>query len=481
MADVRPAPLLLQREELLGTDRAQRIHETALRILCQVGLAVLREDVRNRMADAGFPVRGERVHIEPRAVEEYLQDRRCHLAQSTPAADCNDGHLRMTMNPYPHHVHDLDADDIVPYTTDKLIEMTKFVDTFAEEGIYSAAPGYPLDVPPKLQPVIQYRVGAEYSRNGTAPVDPMTVFAARYVFEMAEALGQPIRTLPVYVFSPLRLGGESLSLVLHYLDRLDHIHVSSMPSVGATAPIDPFGALALATAEVLGGALTLTVVTGKPADFGIGIHAFDLRTGSMIFGSPEAFLFGLAASDLNAFYAGQQGRRHVHGGILTRANWPSAQAAAEKASSMTAGALIGARWFSGVGSLSLDEVFSPEQFLIDCDIRDHVQRLINGLQFGDQSYNWVQQVEMGVDGSFMTLDSTLDHYRDVYWYPQLFERGPLAAQQQKGRLRLHNDAKALLRERLARYDYELDSHKRTEIYRIWNHAVEDYGQGTTEP
>jgi trimethylamine--corrinoid protein Co-methyltransferase len=444
-----------------------------------VGLEILDESVQKQMSRAGFDVRGARVHLEPQAVEDYLQERHHWLAQDPVATSVDDDRrLWLSVNPYPHRIHDLEVGEIVPYTTDKLIEMTKFVDTFAEEAVYSAAPGYPTDVPPKLQPVIQYRVGAEYSRYGSDPVDPMSVFGAKYVFEMAEILDRPIRSLPVYVFSPLRLGGESLDVVMHYLDRIDRVRVGSMPSAGATAPVDPFGALALAAAETLGGAVTLAAVLDKPVDFGIGLHAFDLRAGSMIFGSPEEFLFGLAASDLKAYYAGPGARRR-RGLILTRANWPGTQAAAEKASLMTAGALMGTRRFSGVGGLSLDEVFSAEQFLIDCEIRDHVQRMVNGIEFGEEMYDWVEEVQAGVKDSFLAVDSTVNRYRQVYWFPRLFDRGPWAGPGYDGTARRREYAKAAVRKRIAQHDYELDTHKRQEIYRVWRHAVEECGQGAS--
>ena len=58
---------------------------------------------------------------------------------------------------------------------------------------------------------------------------------------------------------------------------------------------------------------------------------------------------------------------------------PDCQSAAEKAAIMTAGAFLGARHFCCAGTLSLDEIFSPEQLLVDCEIRDWVQRGARGL------------------------------------------------------------------------------------------------------
>lgn len=461
--------------DFLAPGQAERVHQTALRILQEVGLEVLLESAREEMAARGFRVQGERVFFEPQAVEDYLAElRRQHEGRAKlPAEDePDDGKLYLSTGVYAHHVHDLDTDSIVPYTTDKLIEMTKLVDVLSERGVYSPAPGYPLDVPPPLQPIAKYRVGALYSRQGERAVDPVSMESIPYVMEMAEALGHPMRSLPVYVFSPMRLAGESLLAAMRFRDRVQSIHVGAMPALGGMAPVLPFGALAMAAAEVLGAAVTLQIVTGLPVSFGIGVHALDLRSGSMIFGSPEAYLFGQLNAEINEFY--KPWERHQRGlasaGIHTRANFPGSQAAAEKASLITTGALIGARWFDGAGILSVDEVFSAEQLLVDCEIKDQAQRLIAGLEMGEQAYDWVAEVRDGLERSFMAIDSTLDHYRTTYWHPQLFDRGFLAGQGFEGRRALADRAREMARGYLARHDYELDDARRIEVDRIYERA-----------
>ncbi len=467
--------------DFIAPGQAERIHALALRILREVGLEVAHAEARDQLAGRpGFSVQGERVFIQPALVEEYLEERRRRREAEMPAegngAAEDDHKLHLTVGVYAHHVHDLATDRIVPYTTAQLIEMTKLVDVLDERGVHSPSPGYPLDVAPAMQPLAQYRVGACYSRHGQRPVDPISTAAIPYVMEMAEVLGHPLRSLPVYVFSPLRLAGESLEGVLQYRDRLDSVFVSNMPSVGATAPISPFAALATAAAESIGGAIIVGTLTGLPTGFGVGLHAIDLRFGTMVFGSPESYLFGQLNAEINEFYdSGRRRARHQRGnasaGIHSRANFPGPQAAAEKAAIMTAGALLGVRWFSGAGTLSVDEVFSPEQLLIDCEIKDQTQRLIEGLDMGeDWTADWIEEVRRGVAGSFVALDSTLDHYRQVYWHPQLFDRGFLASQGYEGRLKLAQRARDMVADYISRHEFELEADKRRELDRIYARA-----------
>jgi trimethylamine:corrinoid methyltransferase-like protein len=70
----------------------------------------------------------------------------------------------------------------------------------------------------------------------------------------------------------------------------------------------------------------------------------------------------------------------------------------------------------------------------------------------------------------MMCDSTLDHYRELYWYPRLFQHG-LGLWKDESAPDLRRRARATFHEQLARYDYELEAAKRNELWRIWQRAV----------
>ena len=111
--------------------------------------------------------------------------------------------------------------------------------------------------------------------------------------------------------------------------------------------------------------------------FGVGIFPFDLRAGSQVFGSPENLLYQMLCMDLNRFYGrppdGGPGNIHVMSKI------PDMQAAADKAAIMAWGASLGQRHFGAAGTLSLDDIFSAEQLILDCEIRDWVEAAIRGV------------------------------------------------------------------------------------------------------
>jgi trimethylamine:corrinoid methyltransferase-like protein len=473
--------LRFTRPDLITTEESARIHALALRILADIGVEVRHEETLRRLSAAGHRNQGDRVFFAPAHVEERVDAMRRQLAthpRKEPHAD--DGLLHLGVSSYSLFLQDPKTDQVVPYITENLIEMAKFMDSFAGERVHGVPPGIPTDEHPDVQPVAQYRIAALYARQGASPVDPTSARTVNHLLDMAEVMGEPIRVLPVYVPSPLRFGGESIDVVLACMDRLDAVWVSSMPSTGANAPIQPFAALALAAAEVIGGMLCMEALTDRPVGFHVNIFPFDLRAGAQVFGSPENLLFQMLTMDLNRFYGhrsdGAPGNIHVMPKVA------DAQAAAEKAAIMSTGAFLGARHFGSAGTLSLDEIFSPVQLLVDCEIRDWVQRAVRGLDLAasEDEAAWIEEIRAGLQRGFMGLDSTLADYmlsketldRGLTWYPRFFLRNAIGAWDKAGRPELNDRLRDEVRARIARHDFELDADRRRDVERIYRAATE---------
>ena len=209
---------------------------------------MLHPGILEKLGAVGLHISGQRVFFEPALVDQYVEELRQRVStRRAPALD--NRRLTLYIIPYAMNVQDLDTGQVVPYTTDRLVEMCKLVDSLAGEGVTGTPPGTPVELPADLQPVAQYRIAALYARQNPTAVDPTSARTVHHILDMAEVMGHPVRSLPVYIPTPLRLGGESLEVVLACLDRLEHLSVSSMPSTGTSAPIHPFGALALNAAE----------------------------------------------------------------------------------------------------------------------------------------------------------------------------------------------------------------------------------------
>lgn len=466
-------PFRLQCPRLLAADELERIHAAALRVLGEHGIHLHHSGALEAAARAGLRVRGDRVYPDRSDAAAFTRDR---AVADSPVNPTENERPAFTLHTgqYATHAHDLETDRLVPLTVARVVEAAKLVDSLADRGVVGGAPGCPLDVAPELQSILQYKIQAENCRHGRRPVDPRQVRSLPYVMDMAEVLGRPLRELPVYIVSPLALGGESLECVLKYRHRLDAVWTSNMSSVGATAPVRIADALALAVAEALGAAVVLEAVTNLPVEWSLDTVAFDLRAMAMSFGSPEFVLFRRACQEVDTFCHGRP-LGAPEGAMRSQAKIPDAQAAAEKMAGAVIGALFGATGFNGGGTLSLDEVFSAEQLVVDCELRDYAQRLAAGVDGECDEESCVQQVAEGLEGGFLGLESTAAQYRRIYWLPHIFERRSLAGWLNAGEPEMRARATQIARESIQRHDFHLDAETARELDAVYRRAEREFG------
>jgi trimethylamine:corrinoid methyltransferase-like protein len=140
---------------------------------------------------------------------------------------------------------------------------------------------------------------------------------------------------------------------------------------------------------------------------------------------------------------------------------------------MLTSVLFGTRVFVGGGRLSLDEVFSPEQLVIDCEMRDHVQRLIAGIDGDCDPSAVAAEVATGIQEGFLGLESTVGSYRDLFWMPRLFERRTLGGWMAAGSPDFREHAKEMVREAAGRHQYELEPELRRKLDDIYARAQRD--------
>lgn len=477
---MRIRPFTMTRPPLFQEQELQAIESIALRILAEVGIEIAHQGLETRARARGFAFDGGRVRLPRRQVSVFLQQtrgERRHRRQLGPPPAGEPVRLGLVISGYPQHLRDPGTDEVVPFTTARLIEATKLVAALGERGLALAVPGCPVDVPPLLQPLLQYRIAVEHLPGPPGPVDAKHVQTLPYMMEMAEATGHPVRGLPVYVFSPLRLGGESLTAVMEFESRLQRISVGGMPSAGCTAPLRPVEAFALAAAEVIGSALILRDCLSLEVGWAISAYPFDLRAMAIGFGSPESLLFQAASSEVDAYFHGTDWWPAV-GNIHTLAKEPGPQAAAEKMSIMLAGALWGQRGFDSAGSLSLDELFSPVQLLVDLEIKDHVERLIAGLDTEADADACLGDLRDALALGFAGLDRTLARHRELYWRPHLFERSFLAPWQAAGSQSFRARAWQMIRALTAQHDYQPPAAMAEALERIYRRAETELAGAT---
>jgi trimethylamine--corrinoid protein Co-methyltransferase len=400
----------------LSQQQLEAMHCAALRTLEEVGVQVSHPALLHAAAQAPRTrVNDSRVYLPAALVDEHVRDYRAHRAASSSAPP-GDFAIEI-LTGFAFQYLDPRSASLRPMDTPTCIASAKLVDALHAKGVRGGTPGLPQDVPPQLREILAFKLGCQHSRTAVH-VGVSSAQSAKYVYQMGQAVGMPFH-FPVFCLSPLRVEGETISLALEMLDQgLDvHLNLQSMPLQGVTTPINLPAAFAECIATVLA-AYTLLRLAGVQQDFPIGfeVYPFDLKLGTIAYGTPEHILMSLLATQINRFYGNQ---RTCCKAFHTNALFPDAHACSQRAAFAAVAALNGARRFQFGGMLGIDKIFSPEQLLYDMETVNYVRHLVDGCTLPSEDEIVALLRSVGPAGEFMTHDTTLAHCREL-WTSDLF-------------------------------------------------------------
>jgi trimethylamine:corrinoid methyltransferase-like protein len=137
------------------------------------------------------------------------------------------------------------------------------------------------------------------------------------------------------------------------------------------------------------------------------------------------------------------------------------------------GVLTGLGEFVHSGLLSIDEVFSPLQLVLDCEIARYLTRIAKGLEFTQgQIERSMQTITSCADKShYLTHRTTLMDHRRIYWNPSLFDYSLLRTS--KADADIIEKAKEICRRRIQEHEYRLEEGKRRKLMAIYKEAAKN--------
>jgi len=339
-------------------------------------------------------------------------------------------------------------------------------------------PVRPLDLPNEsLQEIANYMVSWENSPRKSSDIfeanPKSTVHVAEYVYEMARAANR-YYSLGLWVVSPFQVMENELEIIYRFLDRKVPMWGATMPIAGVTAPISMVGAYVQSIAELFGSVTLLNLISRGAPVYALPIdsiraYPFDMKYGSFVYGSPEDLLATLLQIQLNNRYRIPT----VAKSLLTASKEPDAQAGAEKAAHTVTAALAGARIFTNAGLVSVDEIYSPEQVVMDYEIVQYARRVVQGLEMNEEALSVPVIEEVGPAGNYLGHPTTIDKFRTAFWIPELFEHTMLQQWTDEGSISVREKAREIARQRISEHRFELPSETQRDLDSIWKKALEE--------
>ena len=419
------------------------IHQSALRILEDVGMRITSHEALSYLAGFGCQVdRDSQVARFPQSVTQGAVDRmRADFAD--PARIPRKMAVRYSQvyfSTMPHQVHvDFTANTggfcVFVYDLDGRRRPASLQDVRDSLRLADALPnvdlmGLPVsaqEVPHPMRPVVMAAelVKHTHKLGGIETFDRLDVAYIGRIAEVVAGSPEALRREPILVGygearSPLCLDANMAEIIIEYVKQGLPQSLDTMPNGGATAPVTSAGVLALGVAETLGGlALGYAVDPAAIMTIDVTPGLADMRT--MIFpyaGVDRMPLLAARVQMLGEYYGCPGG---VHGG-KTDACYPGVQAGVEKVASMLFPLLAGATGIGTMGHLENALTYSPQQLVIDDEIAGAVRRMLRGFEVTPETIALDVIKEVGIGGSYIQHPHTAAHFRDELFLSSLFER-----------------------------------------------------------
>ena len=415
----------MPRYEVLSEDAMETLDRGWRRIVSELGIEFLSDEVLDTFQKAGVPVEGQNVKFDPDFVMEQV------------AKAPHEFELQ-ARNPE-HSVH-IGGDSMVfstvygcPFVRDGLERREATMNDF--EQFVKLGQSFPqLDsaggtvVEPNDKPLDSRHLDMVYAlltlsdkpfmgsvTSGPNAAD--TIALAEMVFGRESMEQTPAIISLININSPLRYDDRMLASMLEYVKARQAVVITPFLLMGAMSPVSVAATLAQQMAEAFAGiALTQLLNPGTPVVFGSFLSNTDMQSGSPSFGTPE--------SAIGLLCTGQIARRYGlpwrSGGGLTSSQTVDAQAAYEAMMTMLPTMLAGANYvMHSAGWLESGLASCYEKFIVDIEILRMLYHEFTPIEVTDETLAFSAHEEVGAGGHFLGAVHTLERFRECFYRPLL--------------------------------------------------------------
>ncbi|MEG0999275.1 MAG: trimethylamine methyltransferase family protein [Clostridiales bacterium] len=430
--------IMKPRYQILTQTDIEKIHETSLRIMENVGVVFSYEPARELLAKHGAKVEGHTVFFPATMVEEKLKSvpSSFRLCGRNPEKDVeinteNTCYAGPYGSPY---VQDLDNGRRYGNLQD-FINIVKLVNDLPNIDIQSHISCEPNDVDVDTRHNVMTYNNLKYSDKPLMG-SVLGYDAAKQSIEMAaiahgglDVLNEKtiIASIPC-TLTPLSYDDKMAGAIMAYAEFNQAQLVNSLSISGATTPATFAGTVALQNAEVLAGIIFAQCVNpGCPIVYSASGSNAEMSNGALAIGSPEDAIFSLMNGQLAKFY-------NIPcriSGTLSDSKMMDSQAAFESAITGMMAQLAGGNFIlHSAGIIETYNCTSFEKLMIDHEMLGYFKHIGRGVEVNEDTLAYDAIAEVGPQGQFLTSDHTFAHFRKTFYRPFITDRQN--AQQWKG-------------------------------------------------
>jgi trimethylamine--corrinoid protein Co-methyltransferase len=430
----------MQRFEILTRTQIEKVHQTTLQILEQIGMDIGYPPALEVLKKGGAKVDGQRVFFPSGLVETQLKKapRRFMLHARNPQNNVIVGGGNTIFAPGYGAPFVTDLENGRRKATMKDFEgFVKLTGASANLDVLSGTVVEPTDVPYETRHA-QMMYAAIKNSDKCFMGSTMGAEAARDCIEMAALLfggRDQIESAPAIVsvigpLTPLKYDARMLGAMMEYAAAGQAVLVASLAIAGATGPVTLAGNLALQNAEVLAGIVLIQLIReGTPVIFGGASSNAEMRNGTLSIGSPEMAINAAATAQMARYYK----LPARSGGAVCDAKSPDAQASYESMMNLLMSLVCGANFvLHSAGILESFNCMSYEKFIMDDEMCGMLKRVHRAIDVNPDTLAFDVIKAVGPGGHFLDKDHTFDHFRTEFYQPRIADRDDFVTWQANG-------------------------------------------------
>jgi trimethylamine--corrinoid protein Co-methyltransferase len=448
--------------EVLSADQVEAIHSASLRVLAEIGMKVLSQSARDRLAAAGAEVNdGDRmVRCDPAMVEETmtLAPSRFTVKARNPGKSVTVGDNHVVFGPVggPSFVSDLDRGRRAG-TFEEMCDFLKVLHSLDIVHLGGIGSFEPLDLPAETRHLDRnYAAVTLHDKIWSANL--LGGYRARDALEMQCIVhGIGYEDLPNHVVtmgnintnSPRQLDGNMSAGLTELALAGQPVVVTPFTLLGAMAPTTIAGALTQQNAEALFGMMLCQIIRpGTPVVYGGFTSNVDMKSGAPAFGTPEY---------VKATQAGAQLARRYNvpfrSSSTNASNVVDAQAAYESEMSLWAAVMGHANIvFHAGGWLEGGLTASFEKLIIDAEMLQMMAEYLTPVTVNEDTLAVDAIAEVAPGGHFFGATHTLARYENAFYEPLVSDWRNFEAWQENGSLTATQRANTIWKQLLAEYE-----------------------------
>ncbi|TMV08015.1 trimethylamine methyltransferase family protein [Ruegeria sediminis] len=416
--------------EPMDQEGVEAIHEGAMRILEEIGIAFYNEEALGILREAGCIVEGDNVRFGRDFVMEMVGKAPSSftITPRNPDHTIEIGGKTMLFGNVssPPNYWDLEIGRKVPGNREMCRNLLKLTQYF---NCIHFAGGYPVE-PVDLHASVRHldvlydkltlsdKAMHAYSLGKERVEDVMEMVRIAGGLSHEEFDATPRMYTNINSTSPLKHDHPMIDGCLRLARRGQAIVVTPFTLAGAMAPVTMAGAVAQSLAEALCAiALFQYVRPGIPCVIGTFTSNVDMKSGAPAFGTPEYMRSTQMTGQMARYYG-----LPLRSSGVCAANVPDGQAMWETSNSLWAAVQSGTNMvYHAAGWLEGGLIASPEKFIMDCEILQQIQRYmqpeISATGPDEIALDAIKAV--GNDGHFFGIQHTQDRYTTAFYQPFL--------------------------------------------------------------